>query len=453
MQHTSAVAWGSNNLSVLARGEDNDILIRSWIYNPFFGNWNLLDWRSWGGTLTSGPDACFSGAGAKRIDVFARKDDGAIWHMYSTDAEFDRKEDVLQESLFGDNWDIHAPSAVAMFPAMPDIPPRTMKWEIANSGGIEIDPVANAWHAGRVTDMLRIKIHPFFEPTPDRGSIIVATPRSGVWAINLAGGESIPLSIYWENPNVTCLAFGPDGDQHIFAGCGNGNSRNGSFGGALYETDISDPLDPNPIYRPWRRISLDSLTIEIGSITGITILNNKRIIVLACWGGVIWSPIPGPGGIYFWKKAVWSGWTGAPGLGPPPPCFSVTLGPDSTIIVGAWATDKEKRGIFLGRFVRDLISPDVTLYMDNTTIPKKSLPDFPYTQADMARVSVASCKSQPSYIYALSTGDVSTERSAGHVNMVLRSLDGGENWEKWKLKNNWGSCRGCGMGIDTILLR
>ena len=32
-----------------------------------------------------------------------------------------------------------------------------MKWEIANSGGIEINPETNSWHAGRVSDIIRIK--------------------------------------------------------------------------------------------------------------------------------------------------------------------------------------------------------------------------------------------------------------------------------------------------------
>ena len=160
-----------------------------------------------------------------------------------------------------------------------------MKWEIVNSGGIEVDPASNSWHAGRVNDMLKIR----------KDRILVATPNSGVWVIHLGDGNAIPLSLDWDNPNVTCLAFGPSGHR-IFAGCGYGTS-NSSFaksGGGLYESDMVDPLDPgDPIYKPWRSIWLDPW---IGSITDITILLNNRVIVLACWGGIAWSFIPDPGG-------------------------------------------------------------------------------------------------------------------------------------------------------------
>ena len=49
-----------------------------------------------------------------------------------------------------------------------------MKWEIANSG-IEINPETNSWHAGRVSDIIRIKDRG--GRSRDRGTMLVAGAR------------------------------------------------------------------------------------------------------------------------------------------------------------------------------------------------------------------------------------------------------------------------------------
>ena len=96
-------------------------------------------------------------------------------------------------------------------------------WVIANPHGILVDVQNEAWHAGRVYDMLSL----------GSGRILVASATGGVWFIDGAFNAS-PLSDDWEWPDMECLAFGPNGGNHIFAG---GH-------GGLYETDphAADPL-------------------------------------------------------------------------------------------------------------------------------------------------------------------------------------------------------------------
>ena len=104
-----------------------------------------------------------------------------------------------------------------------------MEWGLINKGGIKIDDLTDAWHAGRVLDMIKINSGPL-DPFDD--TIVLATADAGVWMFN--SGEFKPLSTGWENTHITCLAKGPYGPHHIFAGCANNDSRPGDFGGALW---------------------------------------------------------------------------------------------------------------------------------------------------------------------------------------------------------------------------
>jgi hypothetical protein len=318
-----------------------------------------------------------------------------------------------------------------------------MKWEIANSGGIEINPETNSWHAGRVSDIIRVKDRG--GRSRDRGTILVAAPDSGVWAMQLENGVSTPLSMDWENPHVTCLGSGFYGDHHIFAGCGYQSyegAEDEPTGGALYESDVSNPIDPNPVYRRWRRIPLPvPPNQQVGSINDIVVLKNKRTVILACWGGIMWSRIPDlPGGMYSWKAADWKSYTSIKDT--PPHCFSVTIGPGSTIIAGAWTKSQEKRGIFTGEFGSDLFGNPI-LYMYPTKIKDWSPVGFKGLPAEAAmfRVSVASCDTRPNYVYALSTSPslppseyLPAGQKRGKANMILSSEDGGQNWIKCELK-------------------
>lgn len=143
------------------------------------------------------------------------------------------------------------------------------------------DPAQDAWHAGHVNDVIAL----------DDGGILIATDSGGVWSV-AANGTTLPLTDNQDNPDTTCLSFGPFGPRHIYAG-----TRHDLWGAAdsLYETD---PTAIEPL-RSWRSVPLPS---GVGTIYRVGVLKASRRIALACDGGVYWSPIPSPGGPYNWKQ-------------------------------------------------------------------------------------------------------------------------------------------------------
>lgn len=290
-------------------------------------------------------------------------------------------------------------------------------WELVNKGGIEMDSTINAWNAGSTYDMIKI----------DDQNILLATSGAGVWLINESSGDSKPLSKDWENTHVTCLAAGPNGAHHFYAGCADDPDFPGWLQGALFETDTSLST---PIIQPWLKIPIPP---DVGSIIDIAVLKNRRIIVLACRNGLRWSkiPIPGSGDIYTWEKPGSPGSTGTDigQFG----CSSVTLGPDDTIIVGAWSEDDPtNRGIGVGQFFSLLPSSPPTLYIRPTKIHDWPHIGFPTPEAKMERVTVASCESQPKIVYALCTAPQTSgalgDYNSGRLSAILRSSDGGFNW-------------------------
>src|SRR5215212_10272990 len=91
-----------------------------------------------------------------------------------------------------------------------------MTWELANPYGILIDEPQDAWHAGHVQDVLPLA----------SGPLVVAAETGGVWIVT--PGTTATPGGDWEDPDVDCLALGPDGPVHVYAGCA---------GGTIYETD------------------------------------------------------------------------------------------------------------------------------------------------------------------------------------------------------------------------
>src|SRR5262245_12546784 len=114
---------------------------------------------------------------------------------------------------------------------MPDDP--RLKWTLASPFGIQNNEAADAWCSGRVTDVLQFD--------GGDGGLLVATETGGVWSIAV-NGATTPLSDSWNEPDVNCLAAGPDGPRHFFAGCNRG---------IIYETD---PGAPAPILN-WTPVS------------------------------------------------------------------------------------------------------------------------------------------------------------------------------------------------------
>jgi outer membrane protein assembly factor BamB len=76
-------------------------------------NMQFLPWTSLGGTLTSGPDASSSGAGA--TDVFARGTDGALWHRSWNGTTWAAWESLGGSLLFDPSAVSQGPNSIDVF--------------------------------------------------------------------------------------------------------------------------------------------------------------------------------------------------------------------------------------------------------------------------------------------------------------------------------------------------
>lgn len=271
-------------------------------------------------------------------------------------------------------------------------------WHQSSPFAIAIDLARDVWHAGNVRDVLEL----------DSGGVVAATESGGVWMIE-PNGSAMALSDSWDHPDTNCLAFGPDGPRHLFAGTENG---------VLWETNVADPL---PILS-WRQITAPS---GVGSIYKIVVLPPRRLIVIATITGIFWAQIPGTGQTnYLWKRALDKSpkkdggyWRIAAG-------YTKTerggFGEDltaTTIIAGGMANQADVHGLFVARWHRtgDLV-------VEQARVFDAAGNDATMFETSMGPVSVASCDQIPSFAYAACSA------ADGSLEAVLRSKDGGRSW-------------------------
>ena len=288
-----------------------------------------------------------------------------------------------------------------------------IRWELANPHGILIDELKDTWWSGRVFDLLEID-------GGDTG-LLVATESGGVWFVD-ATNDALPLSNTWNNPDVNCVVAGPDGPRHFFAGCD---------GGVIYESDASNAT---PLLA-WNAIALPS---GAGDVYDIVALSRHRLIVAACGGGLFWSEIPktppwwcvlaklpsksGARAPYKWTRADQQN-VGQAGY------FSVAVGSFAGQTERAGEEDLEgisivagatSGGILVGRWS----SGKLTLKRPTVSIgPGTDLSDV-FNLAG-GPTSVASCERFPRTLYAVCA---TAESDHGHLQMILRSGDGGQTW-------------------------
>jgi hypothetical protein len=286
----------------------------------------------------------------------------------------------------------------------------TIRWTLASRYGIRLDETAEAWHSGHVTDLLEL----------DTGGLLVATQTGGVWLLD-AGNDALPLSDAWPDPDSNCLALGPDGPRHFFAGCN---------GGAILETDAAAAV---PVLA-WQPVS-SPLPTDAGIVSRIVIIPHLRRIVVACLarndgtgGGIYWATIPetsfGPAPAlrppYHWRRAViddesangyadlavaaTGGNTPRDQLEDVRAISIVAGGQTGGIYVGGW----DRAGTLALRRARQIDDnfTEVTLF------------------ADAGRCSVASCGTRPNVCYA------ACAVPDGRLMQVVRSDDGGSVWKR-----------------------
>jgi hypothetical protein len=295
-----------------------------------------------------------------------------------------------------------------------------IEWTLANAHGIwmggnheswspdHANSPADQWNAGRATDVL----------IRSDGNLVVASDNGGIWLIFDNGAACV--SDRWEDSAFTCLAQGPDDDQHVFAG---------GQDAALYMTDLSR-LAP---FLDW--IRLDSLrkVQDVGRVRDILILYQSRVIVLACDGGLFWSrigPPPAKSGppaadSFHWHQATVEGdLTGGfsslaegmrlPGEDPHPspdgPIFQ-------TLMAGGLGGDTNPKGVFWGRWDK----PDKLVMRRSRLFNQSS--DVTLIAAAVSSSVVSSYLGDHSIGYAACVAEFNDS-----LFFMLKTTDGGKSW-------------------------
>jgi len=154
----AATSWGANRLDVFAKGQDA-ALYHMW--------WDGTTWHSWtfiGGSLTSDPAAV--SWGVNRLDVFAKGRDLALYHNWSTDGGttwqgWERLGGTLASNPTASTW---GPGRLDIFAAGQDKALYHMwttdsgatwnSWERLG-GTLSSDPAAVSWGVNRIDAFAR----------------------------------------------------------------------------------------------------------------------------------------------------------------------------------------------------------------------------------------------------------------------------------------------------------
>lgn len=260
-----------------------------------------------------------------------------------------------------------------------------LHWRPAQSYAIQRDDRREVWHAGHVSALLS-----------DGFVVIAGTQTGGVWLltpVNLPnyrqGHRAVPLSDAWDTPDITCLAYGPDGTQQVYVGCGSTAlillELKPVLGGMLLDQTTAIPLNAT------------------GDVLAIAVLTQLRRVVLATSTGVWWSAIPAAANdaaAYAWQM----------GRNLPFGSYSgLAAGPDESVAAAAWG-DGTFHGLFRGVWDNNILA------FTPSTVANAS------TTA-MRRTSLASCDSRPERMYAVAAGEDT------FINAVIASRDGGATWD------------------------
>jgi len=269
-----------------------------------------------------------------------------------------------------------------------------LEWFPAQTQAIEIDPVESPrtiWHAGHINALLS-----------NNAVIVAGAQTGGVWLINPVpipsyrdGDQAICLSDDWDNPDINCLAYGPDSATQVFVG---GNAT--SLLILLELIEVTGAMVPG---------QTTAIPLPVScNINAIVVQKDQRRIVLATDSGVWWSPLPPT----LNNTAAYS-WQQAQGL--PFGSFSgVAVGPEGSIIVAAWGQGPSSGPNIMFRGVWQSGQLACAGSTVNGSPAEK-----------MFRTSVASCADNPSYLYAVAANG----NSNPGIMAVIASSDGGSTWQ------------------------
>ena len=235
------------------------------------------------------------------------------------------------------------------------------------------------------------------------GGVLAGADTGGVWQLTPvpAAPEVItasPLSNDWANPDVLCLAAGPDGAGHAYAGC---RSLSESLPiqyarmPVLYEALPGSPAAWSPIMEGAGYGSVYAVGVAIG-----------RRLVAATSTGVWWAPIPdrpatGPAPPYSWQAAVWPGKPGT----------ANAVGCTGMVIASGWPVVSAGSG---GTIWQGSYEPGGPLIM------RQVFAGVP----DASRSSLAICAASQGHLYC-----VIARASDATLGAVVHTADGGQSWQ------------------------
>lgn len=289
----------------------------------------------------------------------------------------------------------------------------TVQWHLANPFGIQISEQEDGWNSGHLNDVLYLA----------NGTILVAGETGGIWMLN-ENLSTLPLSDSWANPDMNCLAQGPDDVHHVFAGGKNGSIR---------ETDLAEAV---PLLA-WKEIS-NPLPPDAGDVKRLLMLPRLRRIIAICTKGIFWATIPPtnprqgclmvfskspPRPLYNWNFARTDGypktqgyWDGA--IGSTAKNQNRTTLEDRnniSIVAGSFISG----GIFTGQW-----NAANVLVMSPAKFNNPDGSDATNLFKLMGTFSVASCEGSPNVLYSACSFPAKT----GKLFRVLRSSDAGSTW-------------------------
>jgi hypothetical protein len=299
-------------------------------------------------------------------------------------------------------------------------PPFGGTWSLANIYGIGgtdtgSDHLVGPWIAGHVNDAIVVR-------GQGADALLVATDRAGVWWVQQPGSGGVPgatpMSNAWDNTLAMCLAQGPHGGTHFYAG-NQGPPDYTGIEGTLRETEDD--------FQTSRDISPPGAGTIYKSV--VTSADPRRVVV-ASSGGVYWSIIPSAGGSYNWIKVTQQSVGSVTNDFPVGAYSGLALASNDTVIAAAYGVDSLSttglHGLFHGGWQLHPLTRQPVLTL--AAVPASNMPPVPpqsfttFAQ-QMGRTSLASCSNQPNNIYA-----VSATVDATVIYAVLKSDDSGAIW-------------------------
>jgi hypothetical protein len=270
-----------------------------------------------------------------------------------------------------------------------------LEWRPAQVGSIQRDDQRATWQTGNVQAVLC-----------DGQAIIAGAQTGGVWLINPIpspsfrdGYRAIPLSDRWDTPNVRSLAYGPDGPQHVFVGCGEADS--------LFLIEFQAVPGALVVKQSDLMIALPLRT----TVNAIVVINSPRRIVVGTMSGALWSDIPAS----VHDVAGYS-WQPAAGL-PLGECGALAHGPGTSVVASGSDPDSAPTvngppqidRIFVGDWRNG------TLVFEPAAVP-------PIAQTQFIGAVLTSCAAERQRVYATAMNN------ATQIRCVLRSDTGGRTW-------------------------